>query len=99
MWKWVRQEKPDETAILGDYAVVRPVVTLIEMVPGHGNGIRGKAHIIIDDDCYVVVMEKFIWGQRLGRFRVTPWIFKEAHEALCELPTITRSTVIRVEET
>jgi hypothetical protein len=95
MWRWVKQEKPEESAILENGVVVRPVVTLVEQVPpslvslpGQSDGIRGKAHIIIDDHCYVVILETFAGVRRRGRFRMTPWIFKEAHQVLRELPAI-----------
>ena len=94
MWHWMKQEKPEEKALMESGQVVRPVATLIEHVTGPGegvdgvDGVRGKAHIIIDDHCYVLILETFAGIRRRGRFRMTPWIFKEAFEILRDLPPI-----------
>jgi hypothetical protein len=88
MWKWRKQEKPDTEVVLENGVKVAPVATFYELVDGMPPAPRGRAHIIVDDRCYVLLIEGFSGIRRTGRFRMTPWIFKEAHEALRELPLL-----------
>lgn len=65
----------DQIQIVGSGSYIKPVLS---MEDEHG----GKAHIIRDDKCYLVVL-----NTSDGRtYSYTPWIFAEAHEALKTLP-------------
>jgi len=68
------QESPDEEAILEDGSVVKPIATLAD-------GCGGRSHIIIDDNCYVLINGRnFAAG-----FSMTHHWYKEAAEALKSL--------------
>ncbi len=53
---------------------VQPIVTLAD-----GEG--GRAQIVLDDHCYVILLQK-----PNGKYRTTAWICKAAHQALKNLP-------------
>jgi len=65
----------DKIEIIGNNSIVSPVLS---MEDEHG----GKAHIIKDDHCYILV----VLSSDKIRYGFTTWIFAEAHEALKTLP-------------
>ena len=70
-----KQVETDITATLEGGATFTPVATLVDKY-------GGKAHIYIDDHCYVLTLQ-----QELG-YRHTAWIFPEAFEVLKTLPSL-----------
>jgi len=72
------QDIPDPRATLQNGAHLYPIVTLKDE---HG----GVAHIIKDDQCYVLTVNA---GRTDGRVQMTPWWFSEAFEASRSLPAL-----------
>ena len=67
MWKWIRQKVPDPMAVFENGVEAEPVVTLVERIIGRPDDMRGRAHIVIvDSDCYVLILETWRKGQRTG---------------------------------
>lgn len=64
---------PDKE-IFWNHHPVAPVLTLVDE---HG----GRVQIVMDDHCYVILHQ-----QENGSYKQTPWIFKEAFQALKHLP-------------
>jgi len=63
-----------DTEIYWNEEYAHPVVTLADE---HS----GRAQIVIDDHCYVLLLQ-----QPDGRYKQSPWIFREAFQALKNLP-------------
>lgn len=70
-----KQVETDPLATLEGGANIKPVATLEDE---HG----GKAHIYIDDHCYVLALRR-----DMGYVN-TAWIFPEAFEVLKTLPSL-----------
>lgn len=71
-----KQVETDTIATLEGGSNITPVATLADE---HG----GKAHIYIDDHCYVLILRR-----DMG-YISTSWIFPEAFEVLKTLPSLT----------
>lgn len=76
---YVLQEKPDEEITLDNGSDDNPVATLVSDVDP-----RVRAHIIVDDHCYVLVHNA---GPEDQEYRMVEWWFREAVEALQGLPS------------
>ena len=72
-----RQVETDPIAVLEGGVTFTPVATLVD-----DSG--GKAHIHIDDNCYVLTLRR-----DMGYIH-TSWIFPEAFEVLKTLPSLKR---------
>lgn len=73
MYKILR--KPDKTAALKNGSEVTPVCTLADEY-------GGRSHIIVDDGCYVLIN-----GGVDQPYGMSAWWYREAIEALRDLPT------------
>lgn len=69
-----RQEETDKEIILDNGTKAKPIVTLADEY-------GGKAQIIVDDHCYVLCLK-----QKAGKYKYTPYWFKEAVAAISTLP-------------
>jgi len=72
---YMLQEKPDEKIIMDNDEIAHPVATLADEY-------GGRAQVVVDDHCYVLHLK-----QEDGRYKHTAWWFREAVEALRQLPT------------
>lgn len=73
--KMYKQIKTDKEYMLENGEMVQPVATLADEY-------GGRCQIDIDDHCYILRLR----NSETGRYKKTPYIFREAFEVLVTLP-------------